>query len=481
MSDPNRTHDEPVTVPIWARVHRAALLAAVLVGPDPRHQRPARCAACGVRRGLGVVGGGDGNLGRGQGQGPGGSPGAVPALRARPRLAECPPGAARRSGVADGQRRRDVRADRTRVGCAGTYYAVTDGERDGHRRVPDARDQAPCPSSSRAASCAGGNMFSNVSNHRRSSRPSRIGSRCSSSTWATSTTRTSGATMSSLFRRTYDLVLTQRRQASCTGTCPSFTCGTITTTARTTAIASRRLARPRGSHMPRSCRTIRSRRTARRSPRSSSSSSSAACSSSCPTSGPSGTRSGNPTGPEKSLLGARQRAWLDEAFTRASRDTRPLVIWVSSVPWITRSGDREDGWQPYAWERQWLADRIEALGLTHRMLMIAGDAHMVAIDDGTNSNYATTAKPGSPGFPVLQAAPLDRSPSIKGGPYTHGVSAQNGQFGWVHVEDDGDRLRVTVTGHRGSGPQLRRHAAPDDVPGRNLRGGSATAARPAHR
>jgi hypothetical protein len=44
--------------------------------------------------------------------------------------------------------------------------------------------------------------------------------------------------------------------------------------------------------------------------------------------------------------------------------------------------------------------------------MISGDAHMVAIDDGTNSDYADG---GGGGFPVFHAGALDRSSSVKGG------------------------------------------------------------------
>ena len=163
---------------------------------------------------------------------------------------------------------------------------------------------------------------------------------------------------------------------------------------------------------------------------------------------------GQPDGPGKSMLGARQREWLDAAFARAAAERWPLVVWVSTVPWITRTGSKEDGWEPYASERRWLADRLEGLGLTHRLLLVAGDAHMLAIDDGTNSNYVSTAKPGTPGFPVLQASPLDRSPTIKGGPYSHGVSAESGQYAWVQVQDDGAELRITVTGHDRGGRQV---------------------------
>jgi len=161
-----------------------------------------------------------------------------------------------------------------------------------------------------------------------------------------------------------------------------------------------------------------------------------------------------PDGPEKSMLGVAQRDWLFAAFQRAVDDKVPLVFWVSSVPWITRTGSPQDGWQPFAWERRAIADRLEALGLTQRVVMLSGDAHMVAIDDGTNSNYASHARPGERAFAVLQASPLDRSPSIKGGPYSHGVSDVNHQFGWVDVDDNGDTVRITLTGQDKAGRQI---------------------------
>jgi alkaline phosphatase D len=158
-------------------------------------------------------------------------------------------------------------------------------------------------------------------------------------------------------------------------------------------------------------------------------------------------------GAGKSMLGAPQRDWLVAAFTRAASDQVPLVFWVGSVPWITREGDPEHGWQPYSWERQWLADRLASLGLARRLVMLSGDAHMVAIDDGRNSNYATGAK-GERGFPVVHAAPLDRGPRIKGGPYSGGVSERNHQFGWADVEDDGTTVRATLTAHDERGRQI---------------------------
>jgi phosphodiesterase/alkaline phosphatase D-like protein len=155
---------------------------------------------------------------------------------------------------------------------------------------------------------------------------------------------------------------------------------------------------------------------------------------------------GLPDSPSKSMLGLDQRAWFAGELERAAADGVPLVVWVNSVPWITRPSDGSDGWQPYSTERTWIADRIEALGLTRRFLVLSGDAHMLAIDDGSNNRF-TSGGNGTAGFPVVQAGPLDRPVSEKGGPYSHGVSLENHQFGWLEVTDDGTVLRVRVTGH----------------------------------
>jgi hypothetical protein len=75
--------------------------------------------------------------------------------------------------------------------------------------------------------------------------------------------------------------------------------------------------------------------------------------------------------------------------------------------------------------------------------MLSGDAHMLAIDDGTNSDYATA---GGAGFVVMHAAALDRRGSVKGGPYSEGTYPGGGQFGLVSIADDGDTIAVTLSG-----------------------------------
>jgi len=146
----------------------------------------------------------------------------------------------------------------------------------------------------------------------------------------------------------------------------------------------------------------------------------------------------------RSMLGEAQLRWLEEELTKARE--APLVIWVNTVPWITKA--REDtinGWAPYAEERTRIANHIESLGLTRRLVMLSGDGHMAALDDGTNSAYMSQRTPQTRGFVVVHGAPLDRWTRIKGGPYSHGVSKHNHQFGLLDVADTGNSLDVTVS------------------------------------
>ena len=153
------------------------------------------------------------------------------------------------------------------------------------------------------------------------------------------------------------------------------------------------------------------------------------------------------------MLGPVQLEWLKDELSRAA--DAPLVIWVNTVPWVASPGSGSDNWGSYAREREEFANHIDALGLTGRLLMLSGDAHMVAIDDGTHSNYATGSGRGRRGFAVMHAAPLDRRTSEKGGPYSHGVSRERGQFGLVDVTDDGQKLSVELSGRDRAGAPIK--------------------------
>jgi phosphodiesterase/alkaline phosphatase D-like protein len=150
----------------------------------------------------------------------------------------------------------------------------------------------------------------------------------------------------------------------------------------------------------------------------------------------------DPDGPDKTMMGDEQKAWFLQELAVA-KDRYPLILWVSSVPWIDRSTSPGDNWGAYATERAELADAIAELDVTG-LVMLAGDAHMVAADDGTNSNFSDS--PGK-AFPVLHAAALDRPGSEKGGPYSQGLHAGGGQYGWLDIDDDGgDTIAVSFEG-----------------------------------
>jgi prolyl oligopeptidase len=184
---------------------------------------------------------------------------------------------------------------------------------------------------------------------------------------------------------------------------------------------------------------------------------------------------------EKTMMGAKQKEWFKQELLSAN-GKYPLIFWVSSVPWLgvrgsnyysvptnyygfvhhtnfpptvstnrpgrsrggTPGGD-EDHWSAFATERREICDfvvsnNIQGLAILH------GDAHMLGADDGSHSDFSTHG-----GFhaPVMCGAPLDQTSSIKGGPYSQGVykvKRNEGGFGFVTVNDRGDRIDVRYSG-----------------------------------
>jgi phosphodiesterase/alkaline phosphatase D-like protein len=166
---------------------------------------------------------------------------------------------------------------------------------------------------------------------------------------------------------------------------------------------------------------------------------------------------------QKSLLGDVQKAWFKQQLIEANRDY-PVIVWVNSDPWIDPAGDGKDSWGAYATERRELADFIADNDI-RGLLMLSGDAHMIAIDDGTHADYSTSQ---TGGFPVFHAAPLDNRASVKGGPYSEGTSAKSGQFGLVSVTDDGgDLVTVTLSGRNYRGEEVLHYRF--SVPARAVR------------
>ncbi len=154
-------------------------------------------------------------------------------------------------------------------------------------------------------------------------------------------------------------------------------------------------------------------------------------------------------GATRTMLGDKQMQWFLDELTEAAR-TKMLVVWANPDPWIAETGKTGHGWAPYCIDRRTIARHIEQVGLVNRLLVVSGDAHMLAMDDGTHSNYATDGCDyvrGSKAFPVFQAAAFDRTGSIKGGPYSTVPVPGRGHFGLVEVTDTGgDTISVKLSG-----------------------------------
>ena len=187
-----------------------------------------------------------------------------------------------------------------------------------------------------------------------------------------------------------------------------------------------------------------------------------------------------PDSPRKSMLGAAQKEWFKNELL-AAKGKYPLIFWVSSVAWIGTAGvnyypinghvtgfihhtnawqfkndpataedhrqarNDDDYWGAFAYERIEIANFIRDRKIPG-VCILHGDAHMLAADDGSHSDYASG---GGASIPVMAAAPLDQSPSIKGGPYSQGVyksRRDEGCFGYIRVQDDGASLTVRYSG-----------------------------------
>jgi phosphodiesterase/alkaline phosphatase D-like protein len=157
---------------------------------------------------------------------------------------------------------------------------------------------------------------------------------------------------------------------------------------------------------------------------------------------------GEPAGAFRSTLGEQQREWLLDELSQADR--YGLVVWVNPDPWLAPDRPSSDTWGGFAQERRVIADTI-AEHEVDNLLMVSGDAHMLAFDDGTNTDYSASQ---SGGFPLFHVAAVDRPGSVKGGPYTGDVLPGGGQFGTIEVRDDGTTIQATLTGWNWESEQL---------------------------
>lgn len=150
---------------------------------------------------------------------------------------------------------------------------------------------------------------------------------------------------------------------------------------------------------------------------------------------------GNADNSSKTMLGTEQKAWLSNLLNNA--DT-PLTCIISSVGWIGAAGvdSGQDHWAYYTTERAEVAGYITANASKTKCVMLSGDAHMLAYDDGTNSVG---------GVPQFHAAALNQSVSTKGGPYSGGSRGSTNAYGHMTVTDTGPQIQLTYRGYYDGG------------------------------
>lgn len=157
-----------------------------------------------------------------------------------------------------------------------------------------------------------------------------------------------------------------------------------------------------------------------------------------------------PDTPDKTMLGAAQKAWLRELLE--SSDAAFLVL-LCVCRWTDTSST--DTWSSFAEERAELIDMFDDTGWAGRMCLVAGDLHAVAMDSGGNA-------PGR--VPLFHFASVDSLPSQVNDHYDLGPSQPGrGQYGLLRIADAGDEITVTGTAFRGE-DEIARHTFTVAVP-----------------
>jgi len=143
------------------------------------------------------------------------------------------------------------------------------------------------------------------------------------------------------------------------------------------------------------------------------------------------------TATNATLMGAEQKEWFKEELLKAN-GTYPLIVWLTSTPWNgAQASVTGNKWYQHTGERAEISNFLEENHI-RGFSAIGGDAHMAAIDDGSNTDFSTG---GGAGFPIIHAAPIGNKNSYKGGPYSEGASAAaDYQYGSMEFEDRTNEL-----------------------------------------
>lgn len=152
-----------------------------------------------------------------------------------------------------------------------------------------------------------------------------------------------------------------------------------------------------------------------------------------------------------SIMGTTQKQWFKDQCLFA-KNNGYIIAWVSGVSF---GGNSSDNWGGFTSERREISNFFKDNNIKN-LFILSGDAHMVAIDDGTNHDFSTSGNANK--YPVFQAAGINASGSTKGGTYSingqsggpyPNPSSSRGQYGVVDVTDNGgNNITIKFTGYR---------------------------------
>ncbi len=135
------------------------------------------------------------------------------------------------------------------------------------------------------------------------------------------------------------------------------------------------------------------------------------------------------------IMSLDQKNWFKKEVMLAKMNNQ-LICWVSSVSF---SGNGSDNWGSYPATRTELANFFRDSNIVN-MFIISGDAHMLAVDNGTHADFSD-GKNNPNYYPILQTAALNNVGSDKGGEYSEGGTFPNppfsSQWSTVEVRDNG--------------------------------------------
>jgi hypothetical protein len=132
----------------------------------------------------------------------------------------------------------------------------------------------------------------------------------------------------------------------------------------------------------------------------------------------------------KTMLGTTQKTWFKNIL---SNSPGMLIVWICPRLFGMPALAGADDWGGFSTERRELANHIKA-NCHGRVVVLSADLHSVAIDDGTNHDFATGG--GEP-LKTFQASPIGRDSEGFGGVFSHGEYLNEGQFGTMEIVDIG--------------------------------------------